>query len=332
MAAPPPTRWLTTDLVLLDGRCPLPLDEPFTSADAGRLGVSRWYLRALVRRELVREVARGVYVAAQVTDTLELRAAALRLVVPDSAVVTDRTAAWLHGVDILPRSAVHQAPPVQIFDRAGSRVRRAGVSSGRRTTILASDLTTVGGVRVTTPLRTALDLGRLLGRYDAIGALDAFLAAGVSHGELLAHVERFRGERGVIQLRTLAPLADARAESPPESALRLHWLDAGLAAPEPQWWVCDEAGVPVFRLDLGLPACRFGAEFNGHAFHDSEEAKARDGAREEWLSRREGWTIATFWSEDLYARGADPQGRLVAGVAEARSRLGEWRAQGRFIA
>ena len=48
-----------------------------------------------------------------------------------------------------------------------------------------------------------------------------------------AEIGRFRGFRGVVQLRCLAPLGDGRAESPGESALRLHWYDAGLPTPEP---------------------------------------------------------------------------------------------------
>ena len=44
---------------------------------------------------------RGVYHAAQLADGLELRIACLRLVVPEDAVITDRTAGWLHGAPMI---------------------------------------------------------------------------------------------------------------------------------------------------------------------------------------------------------------------------------------
>lgn len=324
--------WLTPDLVLLDERCGLPLDRPFTLADAGRLGLSRWAHRLLVERGLLREVVRGVYVAAQVPDTLALRSIALSLVVPEHAVVTDRTAAWLLGVDVLPRWGVHRAPPVEIFDRSGSRLRRPGVRSGVRTTLSDGDvMVSDGGVLTTTPLRTALDLGRLLPRYDAIGALDSFLRLGVSRDRLLGSVERFKGERGVVQLRELAVLADPRADSPPESALRLHWNDAGLPPPEPQCWVEDEYGVAVFCVDLGLRECRFAAEYQGQRFHTGPGVEAKDHGRADWLTQERDWTVLYFWNDDLYAPGADPQQRLFLGLREARRKLGAWRPEGRYL-
>lgn len=321
--------WLPADLTLLDERCPLPCDRPFTSSQAHAAGVSRWFLKVLIERDLIRPVLRGVYVAAQVVDTIEVRAAALSLVIPESAVVTDRTAAWLHGIDILPRSATHRMPQIQVFGRTGSRLRRPGVASGTRQ-LRDDDIMVVDGVLVTTKLRTALDLGRGLNRFEALGALDAFLRAGVDHEELLGQVERFRGDRGVVQLRFLAPLADARAESPAESALRLHWYDAGLPRPELQIWVYDDHGAAVFRIDLGLPELRFGAEYNGRAFH-GEDRRQRDEDRLEWLGEQRGWHIEVFVDADLNGPEAHPEARLRDGLKTARTRSGLWVPQGHYL-
>jgi hypothetical protein len=322
------TSWLPADLVLLDDRCPLPLDRPFTRAQAAALGVPRSVLDTLTRRALVRQVVHGVYVAVQVVDSIELRADALALVVPETAVITDRTAAWLHGVDALPRSAVHEMPPIQIFGRTGSRLRRPGVASGIRE-LLDSDITVVNGLLVTTPLRTALDLGRNLRRFDALAALDGLLRAGVDRDELLANVERFKGDRGVVQLRWLAPLADARAESGAESVLRLHWLDAGLPPPDLQIWVTDELGRPTYRVDLGLEELRYGVEYDGRAFHGPER-EAYDGGRRDWLADRR-WLIEVFGQPDVFAPGADPSIRLQRGFEDARRRVGAWVPQGKFL-
>lgn len=322
--------WLAPEPALLDDRGPLPFDRPFTSAEARALGASRHTLHLLVERGLVREVVRGVYVAAQVPDSIECRLSALRLVLPGGAVVTDRAAAWLHGVDALPRSAVHVAPDLQVFSRSASRVRRPGVHSGIRT-LAPDDVLSLDGVQVTTPVRTALDLGRLLPRYDAIAALDAFRAWGVEIGEMEARLDRFRGFRGIVQLRDLVPKSDPRAESAPESALRLHWLDAALPAPHPQFWMYDEQGTAVFRVDLALPEVRYAAEFQGERFHLSDDQRAHDDRRTTWLRTR-GWHVHEFWKEDVYAPGADPQRMLREGIALARAQVGAWRPQGRHLA
>ena len=312
--------WFSNDTVLLDGSCPLPLDLPFTAALAATLGVSHAQLRRLLARGLVRRVCRGVYAVAQAPDDLVFRARALRLVVSPSAVVTDRTAAWLHGVDVLPRSALGTMPPIAVFQRPGTRSRRDGVASGERM-LLPRDVVEVDGLAVTSPLRTALDLGRLLWRFDALAALDQFLRVGVDAGELLAEVERFKGYRGIVQLRFLAPLADPRAESLAESALRLHWYDAGLPKPELQWWVYDEYGTALFRLDLALPEVLFAAEYDGTEFHSSDPDRAHDHERRSWLADCRSWLIVVFVNDDIYRLHADPAPRLQAGLLQAKTTL-----------
>jgi hypothetical protein len=313
--------WLTRDQVLLDSACPLPLSLPFTQAGAERLGVSRKQLRLLVARGLVRREVQGVYAATQAPTDLAFRARALGLVVSPAAIVVDRTAAWLHGVDILPRNAREIAVPVSVFHQPGTRCRRDGVTSGERL-LLPEDIVEIDGLLVTSPLRTAHDLGRLLWRYDALAALDQFLRMGVDFDALQDGVGRFKGHRGVVQLRYLAPLADPRAESQPESALRLHWYDAGLPKPEPQWWVYDDHGVGIYRLDLALPELLFAAEYDGVEFHSSDEDSGYDDARRGWLDQSRRWVIEVFVNRDVYAPLADPGIRLRSGLATAQARLG----------
>ena len=91
-------------------------------------------------------------------------------------------------------------------------MRNGLVSSGERR-IRADELTEIHGLRVTTPIRTAWDLGRLQHRDLALAGLDAMLRlGGFSAAELVDGVERFRKQRGVVQLRAFAPLADAGAQ------------------------------------------------------------------------------------------------------------------------
>lgn len=317
------SNWLSDDGTLLGTSFPLPLDKPFTPRRARASGVTQYTFEKLVRSGLLRRVVRGVYAAAQAPDDMLVRAGALALVVPPTAVVTDRTAAWLHGVDILPRYAVREPPPIDIVHVDDTRVRRPEVD-GRRRGLVPSDITVVHGVRVTTGLRTALDLGRLLWRFDALAAIDGFLRIGVPQPLLIAEIGRFKGYRGVIQLRTLAPLGDPKSESPGESALRLHWYDAGLPRPELQWWIYSDTGVPTYRLDITLPELRYGAEYDGEEFHTSKEDEEYDASRRGWIRDNQAWIIDPFTKVEVYGRDVSPVHQLQASYAEARRAVSLW--------
>jgi hypothetical protein len=313
---PRPT-WSTGALLGADS--PLPIDRPFTSAEAGAEGAGSKLLTALVGSGHLRRVLHGVYVATQVPDSLGMRARALKLVVPEHCVVVDRTACWLHVVDALPRRAAYEMPEIELYSTRASRTRRTGVSSGVRD-LRPGDVQVIDGLRVTTKLRTACDVGRLVWRYDAIGALDGLVRAGLAPDELRDAVSRYKGYRGVLQLRQLVPLIDPLAESMPESALRLHWHEADLPWPECQIWVHDDDGRPVFRIDLGHRDVRYGAEYFGAMFHGEDES-ANDEARLEWLGRR-AWVMDVFRSAQVYGMEPHPGDTLHAGFRRARASLG----------
>lgn len=264
---------------------------------------------------------RGTFVASQVPDSLRLRVAAVQLVTPPHVVIVDRTAAWVHGVDALPRSAIHEMPSLDLYSRSTSRMRRTGVSSGIRT-LTGADVEHLGGVAVTTPLRTACDLGRLLWRYDALAAIDGFLRIGVAQDELVREVDRFKGHRGVVQLRRLAAWGDPGAESPPESALRLHWHEADIPAwPRTQIWVLSDERVQKFRIDVGDEEVRFGGEYFGEQFH-GEDDEASDEGRLRWLRERRAWVMEVFTKADVYGPDLAAGDRLHRGYVMARATMG----------
>jgi hypothetical protein len=308
------------DRPFLDSTFPLPLDAPFTRRQARAAGLSDNRLRQLTDAGLLRRPIRNAYAAAQLPDSLDLRAELVRLVVPPDCFVCDNTAAWLHGAPnaLLPNDHL-EPPPVACFRPADNgRLRNDLTRSGERT-VRPADLMELRGLTVTTPIRTAWDLGRLQRRDQALSGLDAMLRLGLfGHDELLAGVERFARQRGVVQLRILAPLADGRAESPGESALRLRWYDAGLPTPELQ--------IPVlvddrerFRLDLGLEEMLFAAEYDGHEWHGSAVQQQHDRARRTWLADRRGWVIEAYDAGNVYGLRQDADVRLRAAYRKARS-------------
>ena len=127
----------------------------------------------------------------------------------------------------------------------------------------------------------------------------------------------------MVQLRGLLPLVDGRAESAGESALRLHWHDALLPRPEVQWWVQDDSGVDLYRLDLALPSIGYAAEYDGEQHHGEEQAQG-DPQRRGWLAEERGWEIGVFRKKHVYGTNPSAPERLRAGVVRARRGLGGW--------
>ena len=197
----------------------------------------------------MRRVLKGVYVAAQVPDSLTLRTPGVA-----AGRTPRRGGDRLDGVLVLHRGAPRGS--------ARRRSRRSACSGRPDTTGSATALCaaasaasspttspTSAGLRITTPLRTAWDLGRLAHRDRAIGALDALLRHGsFTRGELVAGVERFKGMRGVVQLRS----ARAARRRPVGVARRVDAAAAVAGPPQPA--AADTAGPDHGRGRRGVPA------------------------------------------------------------------------------
>ena len=306
-----------------DAPARLPLDRPFTTQQARDAGVRDKLLQALAKTGYLRRLVAGVYVADNVPDSLELRCEALALVVPHDCFVTDRTAAWLHGAPNAMAPNEHLAvPPVSCFRPSDhGRLRNDLTASGERE-IIECDLMEVHGIVVTTPLRTALDLGRLQPTYDLrLAGMDAMLGLGVDHRELLDEVKRFRRRRGVVGLRVLAPQADGGSQSFGESASRRRWNDAGLPRPRTQIPVTVD-GVVVFILDFGLEDLLLAAEYDGEQWHSSPDQVARDTDRRAWLASARGWIIEVLRRDNVFGHHQDAEPRLRAAFDQARASVG----------
>ena len=276
---------------------------PFTASQAAELGVPRGRLRRLVEDGGVRRVLHGVYLRGDVVLTTHLKVAAASLVIGPTAVACDRTAAWLWDVDVFGHRELDVVPPIEVFALRGhTRTRRTEALGGVRD-LADADWIQLDGVKVTTPLRTALDLGCCLHRREALAAMDA-LARGhaFSTAELARELPRYRRRRGVVQLRGLVPLVRPEAESMRETWTRLAMRDFGLPEPAVQYWVVLD-GVPTYRLDLAYPHARIAIEYDGRLHHTSRADRARDEQRRAWL-RAHGWTVIVVRAADL-APGAD---------------------------
>ncbi|NHC22816.1 DUF559 domain-containing protein [Nocardioides sp. IC4_145] len=279
-------------------------DGPFTPAELIHLGITPTDLRRGRAAGDVRSPARGVFVPAHLPDTIDLRARAIAKVLSEHHVVTDRTAAWLHGVDAHVEAEHEDGPLIESCALRGHRATRLAAADGRTRDLAPGDVTMLHGVRVTTPLRTALDLGCCLRRREGYAAM-VMLARQheLTAADLVRETARYRGRRGVVQLRSLAPLVDPRLESPREAWVLLEIADAGLPLPEPQVWV-EVDGVPTYRLDLAYRQRRVCVEYDGHDAHATVEQRRYDERRRSWL-RRQGWVVIVVRSGDFSGAALD---------------------------
>ena len=88
---------------------------------------------------------------------------------PASASSTDRTAGWLWGADMILAPNDHLGSPGDVFCPPGHRLRNGADRERGADAALPGDVAGLDGLRVTTPLRTACDLGRLLHRRSGVG-------------------------------------------------------------------------------------------------------------------------------------------------------------------
>jgi hypothetical protein len=223
-------------------------------------------LRRLRRRGDLTAIADGAYI-----DPADARlrrsesrhallvAAALPRVAADS-VISHTSAAVLFGLPIwhIPLKRVHTTRPR----------RSGGVLTGRLHVHTAplepDDVTEIGGIAVTSVVRTLLDIARTVGFEEAVVILDAALYRHLcTRDELLAGLGRMARWKGAPAARRAVAFADPRAESPGESRSRVAMNRLGLPVPVLQWEVRRPDGAVLGKVDFGWPERGSVGEFDG---------------------------------------------------------------------
>lgn len=266
------------------------LSGPFTLEQARAAGLTRHSLQSSAWCR----VFRTVWVAADVPHSRQMRFAAARLILPPHAVICGLTAAWLYGVDVRHRDDLD----VDVSFAKGRRLRTRPGLRVCQETLDAADVSTVDGIQVTTPLRTAFDCLRWLRGAERLVVADALTHAGLTDVDELCRY--FAGKRRLRNLRIgerLLDLVEPRTESPMETRLRMVLVDAGLAPPHAQWEVRDAWGGLVGRLDLAYPDARIGIEYDGAEHWQQRRADDRRRA----AIRELGWDVLVFSAEDVYS-------------------------------
>ena len=290
----------------------LVLEGPFRGSMAVVCGL---VTEAELRSPRFQPVFRDVYAPAGCELDLVLRSRAAHLLLPAHGALAGHSAAALLGAECSPRTA----PAEVIAPRGEVRPRRGLVV--RQDRLDPDEICIVDGHRVTTPLRTARDLGRRLRLVEAVAAVDALVRLG--RFDVAALLLGPPGARGCRQLRRVVELANPLAESPMETRLRLLLVLAGLPAPELQYRVRDAHGAVLARVDLAYPAARLALEYDGEVHFDEEHSR-RDRLRDLRLDDVD-WHTMRFTRDDVLRTPQDTvrrvRTRLEARLSPSRTAL-----------
>lgn len=256
-------------------------------------------LRTAVRRGDLRRIARGLYTAAdhpathvERCDEYRQRVIAAAASSPGRIVSHQSAAAMLEMPLLSPdMRAVH-------FSNArgsGSHLRTVHVHPAR---IEADELTTIEGVRVTTPARTAIDVARSTSFAQGVCAMDSALRHGATLADLRDAVRKCKGRTGVNRARLALPAASELAESIGESYSRVLMLDwPEIPAPRLQHEFFDERGQFVARADFDWDGNIVG-EFDGRGKIKTNDDVWEEKIREDRL-RELGITVVRWYWDDL---------------------------------
>lgn len=213
--------------------------------------------------------------------------------------VTRAIAAWLWSgrtatVAGLSAAALHRTAWIDAWLPAELNRRSRDKTQGiilHSDTLWDDEICVRDGIPMTTPARTAFDLGRRKGLTTAVIRLDALAhATGVKAADVELLAERHRGARGLVQLRRVLPMVDGGAESPYETKTRLVIIASGLPRPQTQIEVPGEWGAVLARIDMGWEEWKVGVEFDGAQHWTDPAQRTHDIDRLAELEARR-WTI-----------------------------------------
>jgi hypothetical protein len=271
------------------------MDQPFIGSEAIASGMLE---RRYVRR-YCRAIMPNVYLDKQIDPSLRQRTVAAYLWSGREAVVAGLAAAAVHGSKFIDDDAT-----VELIWK-NARAPRDVVT--RDDLLLPGEFEHHAGLPVTTPTRTAFDLGRRGRSGVAVARLDALAAATrFKPCDVLDLASLHRHTRGLRQLERALDLVDAGSQSPKETWLRLLAIDDGYPRPRTQIPVPKPDGWGYYYLDLGWEDIMLALEYDGSQHWDDSKRIAYDINRAEYL-HDVGWKVVRVTKEH---RAADVLSRL----------------------
>ena len=286
---------------------PLPEGLPhpaFSVADAAAHDIDRNRLR---RRDLSAPF-RGVREVHESADLRELCRSYSTIMRPD-AYFCGPTAAALWGIP-LPRH-LETDRRLHVGLPHGRRATRLTGTVGHHFVITAGELTSAGGLRLTTPARTWCDLAPYLTVEQLVSAGDHLLwrdAPLATLAEIADMVRRHPGRRGAgTRVAAVPKLSDGSA-APSETTLRLRFAAAGLPPVTPNHEVFGEHGTLIAVIDLAFVEYEVGVDHEGD-HHRTDQRQWRRDLRRFGDLEDEGWSMLRSTADDL-----SHTDRLIASV------------------
>lgn len=206
-------------------------------------------------------------------------------------------AAHLHGERwYAPESITRQVEiyaPGTPHAPVGVRLRRL------RSPLPTGQLTTRHGVQMTAVSRTAIDVARWDDDDErAIAKVDALCnRTGTDVSEVSELALQLSGVRGLPRVRCLLSYCDRRADSPPETRLRLLLWRSDLPDPEVQVTIYSEHGVIVTTADFGYSREKVAIFYDGRV-HSSRSTWERDSRINAELAEL-GWQVVRITAQML---------------------------------
>lgn len=250
-----------------------------------RLGISRRRIEHLIRAGHLHRVFRGVYAVGHPAIGQRGRMRAATLACGPGAVVSHRSAAALLGL-------LDRAPVVVDVIAHGQRGAGIdGIHAHWSPDLSRAETGSVDGIPCTTPARTLVDYGGMVGLRSLRSAFERAAAKkmlDIDAIETALGSGRRRGERTLRALigewRSAAPVAKrARLKSPLEAMVLPILASRGIVAPR--------ANAPVdlidgrIEVDFLWAEQRFVLEADSRDFHGTEVAFERDRRRDRELLR-----------------------------------------------
>lgn len=239
---------------------------------------------------------RGVVLHAADSLKLAARAEAALLAVAQPAVLSGATSVALHGISVAEGTDIHVTVPYErrVKSKPGLVVHQ-GIYA-------PADVVELDGLAVFSLDRALADFLCDGDKRTAFAALDeAMRGLPPDHCRKLREnvrdrvVDR-RDKRGIHRALVLLDLATGKAESPPESILRLIVVEAGFPVPDAQHEIMTIDGRRLYVLDMAWPARRIALEYDGFAAH--EERRGYDEERDQRMAGR-GWITIRATAADL---------------------------------
>ncbi|GAB3118951.1 hypothetical protein [Glaciibacter psychrotolerans] len=231
-------------------------------------------------------------------------ARSLHVRLPEAAFFCGTTAALILGIpvpiELAARPALHVGMP------SPECASRASGVIGHKLQIDPRDVGTCSGLRVTSVPRTWCDLAAVLDLEDLVAAGDRIIHYKnplASRANLAAAIDAHPARRGRALLREALELLDERADSPPESVIRVTVVCAGIRGFHANYPVRNIRGEIIAWGDLSFPAHRVAFEYQGD-YHRTEPGRWRKDLTRKARMASAGWQVIEIAGTELADRQA----------------------------